>query len=106
EGARNDRLTSYAGLRRAQGCEYYELLALLTVKNMEICDPPLPDVEVEKIARSIMRYSPKDGLIQRDKDKAALMVVEGINRMAHEGLQHPDRDQVKHVIPEIVDDDA
>jgi hypothetical protein len=56
EGARNNTLTSIGGRRRAEGCEYEEILAALTFANRRRCEPPLPDAEVEQIARSVARY--------------------------------------------------
>jgi putative DNA primase/helicase len=57
-GRRNQELTSMAGSMRRRGMEEEEIRAALEVANRRRCDPPLEDVEVEKIARSVARYDP------------------------------------------------
>jgi putative DNA primase/helicase len=56
EGQRNERLTSLAGALRVQGLEEVELRAALLEVNEQRCTPPLPEAEVEAIARSIASY--------------------------------------------------
>jgi hypothetical protein len=56
EGGRNKYLTSRAGKLRQDGLEYEEILAVLTRINSEMCQPLLPDSEVETISRSVSRY--------------------------------------------------
>lgn len=58
EGNRNVELTSQAGAMRRRGLSVEEMVAVLSVKNAERCNPPLPDTEVEAIARSVGRYEP------------------------------------------------
>jgi hypothetical protein len=60
EGRRNSTLTRLAGSMRAAGLGADEILAALLVVNRERCQPPLPDKEVETIARSVSRYDPGD----------------------------------------------
>ena len=57
-GERNSTLTSLAGTMRRRGASTAEILAALEVANRERCDPPLPDVEVRRIAESVSRYAP------------------------------------------------
>jgi hypothetical protein len=57
DGERNVTLTSIAGLYRDMGMSPNEVYAALLVANEERCDPPLPDPEVERIARSIASYA-------------------------------------------------
>lgn len=59
EGARNNTLTSIAGAMRRRGLSEGAILAALRVENLQRCVPPLTEVDVEKIARSIARYSPE-----------------------------------------------
>ena len=56
DGARNVALTRLAGRLRHAGLEPGELAAALQAANVGRCDPPLPEREVETVARSIGRY--------------------------------------------------
>lgn len=56
--SRNITLTSLAGTMRARGMSHAAILAALTEENSGRCDPPLPDIDVETIARSVSRYEP------------------------------------------------
>lgn len=58
EGGRNAHLASLAGAMRRQGAERDVLLTALQRENETKCSPPLPDEEVEQIAKSIGRYAP------------------------------------------------
>jgi hypothetical protein len=57
QGERNSSLTSMAGKLRNLGLNENEILSVLKEKNDEQCVPPLPSVEIEKIAKSIASYS-------------------------------------------------
>lgn len=57
-GERNNTLTSRAGVLRRAGFTAPEIAAALLQMNRDRCDPPLPDDEVEAIARSVGRYAP------------------------------------------------
>lgn len=59
EGARNNTLTSIAGAMRRRGLSEGAILAAIRVENLQRCVPPLSETDVEKIARSIARYSPE-----------------------------------------------
>jgi hypothetical protein len=61
EGERNTVLTSLAGAMRRRGASEEAITAALTAGNQRRCDPPLPDTEVQAIARSIGRYTPVNG---------------------------------------------
>ncbi len=61
EGERNSTLASLAGTLRRPGMTAEAIEAALLVENERRCDPPLPDDEVRKIARSISRYPAADG---------------------------------------------
>lgn len=57
EGERDSTLTSLAGTMRRRGMSEPEILAALRETNKR-CNPPLPDAQVEKIARSIGQKTP------------------------------------------------
>ncbi len=56
QGERNDGLTSEAGRLWWAGVSFEELLTILLRMNRELCNPPLPDADVERIARSVSKY--------------------------------------------------
>lgn len=58
EGTRNDGLARVAGGLRRRGFDEATILEALDEANQRQCAPPLPDREVERIARSISRYEP------------------------------------------------
>ena len=58
EGRRNSTLTSHAGKLRSMGWGFEEIRNALLVLNQNRCKPPIPESEVEGIARSISRYDP------------------------------------------------
>jgi putative DNA primase/helicase len=58
EGQRNATLTSLAGTMRRRGMTAQAIEAALLVMNARRCQPPLADVEVRAIARSVARYEP------------------------------------------------
>jgi hypothetical protein len=57
EGSRNDSLASVAGSLRHWGLNLESIETVLTNVNGLICNPPLSDREVTRIARSISGYS-------------------------------------------------
>jgi hypothetical protein len=59
EGNRDSALTSFAGTMRRRGMGERAILAALLAENEEKCEPPLPDSQVEKIARSVAKYEPE-----------------------------------------------
>jgi len=59
DGARDDTLTRMAGAMRRQAMSEKEMLAALMVVNEERCDPPMPESQVEKIAKSVASYAPE-----------------------------------------------
>jgi putative DNA primase/helicase len=58
EGERDQLLTSLAGSMRRRGASEGAILAALREENDQRVDPPLPDSQVRKIARSIARKPP------------------------------------------------
>jgi putative DNA primase/helicase len=57
EGQRNAFLASLAGVMRRRDISVEAIAAALVVENTRRCSPPLPDAEVQAIARSIGRYA-------------------------------------------------
>ena len=60
EGFRNTTLASLGGVMRRRGASPQAIEAALLEDNSLRCHPPLEDVEVRSIARSIGRYAPGD----------------------------------------------
>ena len=57
DGQRNDGLARLGGALRRRGADLAELEAQLMQANLRRCQPPLPEVDVLKIAASVARYS-------------------------------------------------
>jgi len=60
DGQRNATLTSLAGSMRRRGMSQLAIAAALLGENALKCQPPLPDADVERIARSVSRYAPAE----------------------------------------------
>lgn len=60
EGKRNPELASLAGTMRRRGMDADAIAAALKVTNAARCRPPLPDSEVDAVARSVSRYRPEN----------------------------------------------
>ena len=58
EGTRDETLTFLAGTMRRRGMAELEILAALRVTNETRCRPPLPEVDLERIAKSIAKKTP------------------------------------------------
>lgn len=56
EGQRNDGLTRLGGALRRRGADLAELETQLLHANWQRCRPPLPEIDVLKIASSVARY--------------------------------------------------
>lgn len=67
EPGRNNRLTQMAGAMRRQGMSESEILAALRNVNKHRCSPPLPEEEVERVAKSVARYAPAIGKGEIDR---------------------------------------
>lgn len=55
-GARNSSLFSYAGALRSAGYDEDGILKELSRANAAACSPPLPEGEIRRIAKGVMRY--------------------------------------------------
>lgn len=60
DGARDNTLTSLGGTMRRRGMTYEAILAALYEENQRRCVPPLPDMDVMRIAKSVARYEPAE----------------------------------------------
>lgn len=60
-GSRNKTITSIAGTLRRRGLGETAIYAALLGINAEMCNPPLSDDEVQKIASSMARYDAPEG---------------------------------------------
>jgi hypothetical protein len=58
QGGRNEGLLSAGGTMRNAGFSEEEILSALLVMNERRCDPPLPETEVRRVAKSASRYEP------------------------------------------------
>lgn len=67
EGQRNDTLTRDAGALRRRGLSEKAIAAALLIENRERCQPPLPEDEVYRIAKSVCRYPPEEPKVRRPK---------------------------------------
>ncbi len=68
KGSRNTAMTSLAGKLRRIGLKPGEIMAALRERNIEACDPPLEEREIEALVRSVCKYDPAKG----DEAPAAL----------------------------------
>lgn len=59
EGSRNDMLARDAGAMRRRGFSEEAIFTALKIENRDRCQPPLPDDEVMRIAKSVSRYNPQ-----------------------------------------------
>ncbi len=73
DGERNVALASLAGRLRHAGLEPEELAAALQAANLRRCDRPLPEREVDAIARSVGRYP---GELSEDEQRARRVTAE------------------------------
>jgi len=74
EGGRNSAMCSLAGSLRARGLGEEAIRAALLAENQVRCDPPLDPSEVERIARSIARYTPESRHPDTDVGNARRLV--------------------------------
>jgi hypothetical protein len=76
QSARNDSLASIGGGLRYKGLVYEEIQGVLQRINAERCQPPLPESEVETIARSVSRYEVgKEGVVVSGTKKPTGMIL-------------------------------
>ena len=59
DGERNDTLARIAGGMRRNGLGEEAIYTALSITNRDRCVPPLPDRDIQTIARSINRYPPE-----------------------------------------------
>lgn len=73
EGRRDATLTSMAGHMRRAGFGEDEMVAALEVVSRNRCVPPLDEVDIRKVARSVARYAP---------DPLANVTITGVGKAA------------------------
>lgn len=66
DGERNKTLTSMAGTMRARGMNHEAILSALMTMNETQLSTPLPQSEVETIAKSVARYAPNEAKVASD----------------------------------------
>lgn len=59
DGTRDSTLASLAGSMRRRGLPESVIYTALSETNQKLCKPPLPDNDVQRIAKSIGRYLPE-----------------------------------------------
>lgn len=79
DGERNATLISLAGSMRYRGFSEDAIYKALQIENQGKCKPPLPDHEVEGIAKSAGKYTPKrvkgkEGLLGTELENAERLV--------------------------------
>lgn len=74
EGGRNSTLCSIAGTLRRRGANEEAIVGALHAINEAQCKPPLDTSEVERIARSVARYSPQSCHAETDVGNARRLV--------------------------------
>lgn len=85
-GRRNVELTSIAGVLRSRGAGEADLRELLRAINARLCERPLPDEEVDNIARSVARYDPRVNADRPDAQRIFEVVDEGRYRLSVPGI--------------------
>jgi hypothetical protein len=86
EGRRNTSLTAIAGMLRRYGAGQGELYDLLGQINRRLCEPPLDDGEVARIAESVARYEPAKQGERPDSQRIFERLDEGRYRMLLPGI--------------------
>ena len=83
EPGRNTYLLGFAGRLRRGGAEEDALLQALLIENEKRCDPPLPEEEVQGIARSVAAYPAGDpaGELVKDYGHAAVLAKHFTERL-------------------------
>jgi uncharacterized protein YdaU (DUF1376 family) len=71
EGMRNEHLASIAGRLRRNGADFSAIRAELVATNHRWCKPPLPEYEVDAIAKSISKYPIGIGDVEGDVPKSS-----------------------------------
>lgn len=87
EGARNSTLTSIAGSLRHRGLSESVIHKSLHVVNEECCEIPLPEREVQNIAKSISRYPAPVEYTSRESADGCTPVIVCIADVQREEVQ-------------------
>ena len=73
EGQRNATLAKLAGAMRRPGMTLRAIEVALLAENAARCDPPLPEAEVQEVARSVARYAPAPKPQNSEMEAAAIL---------------------------------
>ncbi len=77
EGERNQFLTKIAGSIRRYGISELVMRGLLKDINTAKCEPPLSEVEVNQIAKSVSRYQPASGSLPTEAESLSEVYCPG-----------------------------
>ena len=80
EGERDCTLTSFGGSMRRRGMTPEAIEAALLKENAARCDPPLPEAEVRKVARSVSRYQSADEKVKAKSNAVAELATSATRR--------------------------
>lgn len=80
QGQRNEQIFKLASSLQAKGLSDAALMAAVKAENLRVCDPPLPDKEVEQIVASATRY--EKGEDRETKTAEAVAKVEEVKASA------------------------
>lgn len=102
EGGRNNALTRKAGKLREAGADADEILTILSRLNQEVCIPPLPEHEIESIAKSIGKYPPgedKSVILNQQPTQAVPLLTASENLVP---IPEEDADPIPPFDPSVV----
>ena len=80
QGQRNEQIFKLAASLQAKGLSDAALMAAVKAENLRVCDPPLPEREVEQIVASATRY--EKGEDRETKTAEAVAKVEEVKASA------------------------
>lgn len=83
EGTRNGTLASLAGAMRRKGATLEAILGALRAQNQQ-CSPPLPEKELQTIARSVARYAPAEATVDATADDEP--IIENVEDVQEEDV--------------------
>jgi hypothetical protein len=106
ETQRNATLASYAGTMRRRGMPHEAIEAALLEVNRRQCQPPLSEIEVEKIAKSIAHYPPQPNRVLAQLVPVASNGVPWPPPLEADALYGLAGDVVTTILPHTEADDA
>jgi hypothetical protein len=88
QGQRNRTLASLGGTMRRRGMSPEAIEAALLSENRR-CNPPLPDGDVRRIAKSVSRYEPAPRPQEQPRPGGSVLEEMDVRRMLREGIPKP-----------------